>query len=511
MESIRIMSSSDTQATLSKFKAHVATIQDFGAAQALMGWDMETYMPHKAAHSRARQVATLATHSHALQTAPEFGQMIEDLSNPSTLASLSPDEQCLVNEVKREYDRDRKLSSSLVQRLAETTGKAHTLWVEARKNADFKHFSPILKDIIALNQEMAEALGYEGSPYNALLDIYERDLNTTALDTLFGNLKPSLVKLVESLKDQPVDDSFLRTQEYDPEKQLAFGRHVLEDMGFDFDAGRQDLAPHPFCSGTSLFDVRLTTRVFANDPASALFSSLHECGHGLYEQGIDPKWDGTPICSGTSLGIHESQSRLWENMVGRSMAFWTHYYPQFQALFPEQLGRVSLEQFYRAINKVQPSYIRVEADEVTYNLHIVLRYELERDLIEGKLAVDDIPDAWNAAMVRLLGITPPDASKGCLQDIHWSHGTFGYFPTYTLGNIYAAQIFDAAKRAMPQLEAQIARGELHPLRNWLKDEIHQYGKSLTPNALIQQVTGEAMNAQYMVKYMNTKFMAVHAS
>lgn len=489
---------------LQTLKEKLAVISDFATAEGLLSWDMEVYMPPKGAEARGRQLTTLASHVHALSTDSEIGRLIEEAFSHSD--NYSVEDKALLREAKKDYERDTKLPAPLVEAFAKITSEAHLTWVEARKNADFKHFESVLTRIVDLNKQKADALGYEGSPYNALLDLYEPGLTVAQLDPLFESLKAPLQDIIKTIagREKP-DFSFLK-QEFPPDKQLAFGQQVLKDMGFDFEAGRQDLAPHPFCSGTSPSDVRLTTRVYPNDLVSALFSSMHEGGHGLYEQGVALHLDGTPLGGGVSLGIHESQSRLWENIIGRSRAFWTYYYPKLQAMFPEQLNKVDLDLFCQGINQVKPSMIRVESDEVTYNLHILLRYEIERDLLENKLKVSDIPDLWNSKMHDYLGITPENHAEGCLQDIHWSHGTLGYFPTYTIGNICAAQFYKTAQTALPDLETQISAGKLLPLREWLKENIHQYGRIYEPSELLQRVCQEPMNSQYLVDYFKSKFL-----
>lgn len=492
-----------THAKWAEFKQRVGEIHDLNAASGVLSWDLETMMPAKGADNRAQQLSTLSALSHRLMTDEAMGALLKTLRKDA--AKLSAVEAALVREVGREFDRATKLPEALVQQMSEITAKAHALWVEARQKQDFKLFEPVLSQIVTLNQQMADCLGYEGSPYNALMDLYEPGLTTQTVDAVFGAIKPHLVQLVSGItqsKSSP-ERSFLHTKS-SLDKQWQFSIQVLTAMGFDFEGGRMDKAPHPFCTGAQ-GDVRLTTRLFEEDLVSSLFSSMHEAGHGLYEQGVSPDLTRTPLSEGTSLGIHESQSRMWENLVGRSRPFWGHFYPRLKAMFPKQLNRVSVERFYKAINVVQPSFIRVESDEVTYNLHILLRYELERDIIEGKLKVKDIPKAWNAKMTELLGITPTNDAQGCLQDIHWAHGSFGYFPTYTLGNLYASQFFHTAQQAMPSLTTHIQRGNLAPLRAWLQEQIHQYGKQYTPDELVQRVTGESLNPQYFIDYLWQKF------
>lgn len=491
---------------LAEFKTRVGEIQDIHAAQGLLGWDQETYMPPNGADVRAKQMATLSKLAHEFMTSDAMGTLLKTLREPATCKKLDRVDQALVREVGKDYDRAMKLPVTLVQELAETSSKAQQVWVEARKQSHFEHFAPYLEKLVALNRQMADALGYEGSPYNALMDLYEPDLTTDQVDTLFAQLKQELVPLVKGIYDATtIPDTRFLHKSASIEKQWAFSELVIQRMGFDLTSGRLDKALHPFCAGFGPGDVRLTTRLFKNDMVSSLFSSMHEAGHGLYEQGVDPALARTPLAGGASLGIHESQSRMWENIVGRSRGFWKHFLPQLRKTFPKQLEGVTLEQFYRAINRSQPSMIRVESDEVTYNLHIMLRYEIERDLIEGRLAVRDIPAVWNAKMQDFLGITPQNDAEGCLQDVHWAHGSFGYFPTYTLGNLYSVQFFNTAKAKIPNLEAHIAKGNLLQLKTWLNTEIHRLSRVETPGEIVQRVTGEPLNARYFVDYLWEKF------
>jgi carboxypeptidase Taq len=496
---------------LTAFRTLINEIHDLNATQALLGWDLETYMPPQGAEMRGKQMATLATLSHNMMTGPQMDEHMTSLRLPGVKEKLSPVDQALVREVGRSYDKSKKIPVELLQAMVETTTEAHPVWVEARKTQDFKKFQPVLGRIIDLNRRMADHLGYEDSPYDALLDEYEPGLTVKQLDPLFARLKSDIVPLLKAIQGsgRAPETDFVFNGQFPANQQMAFSRLVLEAMGFDFLRGRLDLAPHPFSSGSSTTDVRLTTRIDEKDVFSALSSSMHEGGHGMYEQGINPELNRTPLAEGTSLGIHESQSRMWENQVGRSKAFWQHFYPKLQEAFPS-LKSHSQEQFYAAINRVRPSFIRVEADEVTYNLHILVRYEIEKALIEGRMKTDEIPDAWNARMQEYLGITPANDAQGSLQDIHWSHGSFGYFPTYTLGNLYAAQFFSTARQQIPNLEQQIASGNLLALKDWLNKQIHWVGKSERAETIVQRVTGQPLDAKYFVDYLWTKYGEIFA-
>jgi carboxypeptidase Taq len=500
-----------TASHLSWLNQHLAVVEDLGAALGLMSWDMETGLPPKGMGLRSRQQACLSALHHQHLTHPKLIDTLTALRQPDTLASLTPKEQALVRVVGRDVDQATKLPEALVVALSETTSQAHSLWVDARKSGEFTTFAPILAKIIELNRQQADYLGYTGaSPYNALLDVYEPELTVETLDPLFDSVGQRLTMLLQRLQNAPKQPQqpWLK-QPQSKAHQQAWVRQVLGWIGFDFEAGRLDEAPHPFCSGVGSGDVRLTNRYFEEDWLSSTFSALHEGGHGLYEQGSDPALDGTPLGGGVSLGIHESQSRLYENQVGRNRAFWRFAYPKLQAHFAPALQDVAEEDFYFGLHKVQPSFIRVEADEVTYNLHIVIRYQLEKALIEGSLAVADLPEAWNNAYQRTLGITPPNHSVGCLQDIHWSHGSFGYFATYTLGNLAAAQLFKAAGQALPTLEADMAQGQLTSLREWLRQAVHQHGKTLTPTQLLQQATGSPLTAEVFLAELEAKYLGLY--
>lgn len=498
--------SAATTASVQAFQALINEIHDLQGTQGLLGWDLETTMPEKAGPLRAKMLATLAKIAHTMMTGPEMEEHMRTLRLPGMFDKLDAMTQSLVREVGRSYDRDRKLPLELIQEMVETTTEAHKVWVEARANQQFKQFEPVLRKIVSLNQRIAEAIGYEDSPYDALLDEYEPGLTVKQLDPLFASLKADLVPLFRAIRESGYkpETGFLYQGPFPIDQQLAFSRQVLEAMGFDFEAGRLDLSPHPFTSGSGTLDVRLTTRVDENDIFSALSSSMHEGGHGMYEQGVNPALNRTPLAGGTSLGIHESQSRLWENQVGRSKTFWKHFFPLLQKEFPA-LQTINVNDFYHAINQVRSSFIRVESDEVTYNLHILLRYEIEKALIEDRMRVDEVPAAWNEKMQEYLGVTPENDADGPLQDIHWSHGSFGYFPTYTLGNLASAQLFHTAKKQLPELDKQIAAGNLLELKGWLNREVHWVGKMESADTLIQRVTGEPLNARYFIDYLWSKY------
>lgn len=492
--------------TYQTFAERLRELADVNHALGLLSWDQETYMPPRGAAMRARSLGTLAGLYHERLTAPEFVALVAALRDDE----LTGDAAVNVREIDRRQSRALKIPKELVVELSQTESLGHEAWIEARAKSDFAHFQPWLEKIVALKREVAERVGYEGMMYNALLDEYEPYARAEEIAPLFAQLKAQLVPLAEQIAatgQRPAQG--ILDREYPIEQQEFFGRQVLADLGFDMQAGRLDLAVHPFCAGTSRDDVRLTTRYSADWLPGSLFGTIHEAGHGLYEQGLPADAVGTPAGESISLGIHESQSRLWENMVGRSKAFWTHYLPKLRALFSQQLSAVDLDAFYAAVNQVEPSLIRVEADEVTYNLHILLRFELECDLIDGRVAVAELPAAWNERMEQYLGICPPDDASGVLQDTHWSCGLLGYFPTYALGNLYAAQFFHQAHQDLPDLQTQLAQGALGPLKTWLNEKIHARGARVTASELVGEVTGEKLSADYFIAYLQEKFGALY--
>ncbi len=489
-----------------RFIAKLKEVRTLDAVGSLLSWDQETYMPPKTAAARAEQLALVSGLVHEKLVSDEMGALLEELSG----RPLDPEQAANVREVRRVFERERKLPTELVREIARTRSLAHEAWVAARKAADFERFAPWLEKNLALQKEVAERTGYEEEPYDALLDWYEPGARARRIAPLFEALRARIVPLVQAIGRSGKRPRKIQGR-FPLERQRAFGERIARDMGYDFEAGRLDVSAHPFCTGMHPTDVRITTRYDEADFRDSLFGILHEAGHALYEQGFDPRHAQTPMGEAASTAIHESQSRLWENLVGRSRPFWRHYYPLLREAFPEALGDVALDDFYFAINEVEPSFIRVEADEVTYNLHIVLRFEIERDLFSGRASVSDLPALWNRKMEELLGIVPPDDAKGVLQDTHWSWGLFGYFPTYTLGNLYAAQFYAAAAREIPDLEARIGRGELLPLREWLRERIHRRGAFFRPEDLCRDVTGAPLDASHFVSYLEQKFGALYGT
>ncbi len=491
------------------YEAFIRRVKEIHLARStegLLEWDQETYMPPKGSETRAAQLAFIAGLAHDLLTHEDFGRLLGDVEREG---SEDPVAAANVREMRRKYDRAVKIPTPLMQDVVRTAALARDAWLKARRESVFDVLAPHLLRLVELKREVAQRVGYEAEPYDALLDEFEPGARAAGIQQVFDELKRELVPLVQAIKDAPRQpDTSVLQRECPVAAQAEFGRRIAAAMGFDFEAGRLDISAHPFCSGSSPLDVRLTSRYDEHYLPMSLFGILHEAGHGLYEQGLDPQHIDTPMGTATSLGIHESQSRLWENLVGRSHAFWVHFFPSLQAAFPS-LTDVLLDDWYFAINAVRPSFIRVEADEVTYNLHIMLRFDLERRLIAGQLAVKDVPAAWNERMRELLGITPASDAEGCLQDIHWSMGIFGYFPTYSLGNLYAAQFYNAACAALPDLDAQIARGDLQTLRAWLRENIHRHGARYRPGELVQVVTGAPLSHRPFVDYLRRKYQPLY--
>lgn len=484
-------------------------ISHINSASAVLGWDQQCYMPHGGAAERAEQLAVLGTIAHERFTSDETGTLLAAAEGETADLDADSDERLTVRVLRRDYDQAVKIPASLVAELAKAETLGHEVWVKAREENSFGHFEPTLEKLLDLSRQKAQCLGYKAHPYDALLDQYEPGMTSAEVDRVFGELRTGLVELVQYIKGRPqVDDSPLR-RDFPEEGQKAFGEAIIKKMGFDFERGRQDKAVHPFCTSFGKDDVRITTRFETNWLPAALMGTIHETGHALYEQGFLSKDDGTPLSGAVSLGVHESQSRLWENVVGRSRAFWDVYYGDLQKSFPGTLDNVSVDAFYRAINKVEPSFIRVEADEATYCLHIMLRFEIEKRMIAGELAVKDVPEAWNALMQDYLGITPDTDANGCLQDVHWSAALFGYFPTYALGTMLSSQLYDKATGDHPNIATDLEKGEFASLLAWLRENVHAPGRRYLPAELVQRVCGEPAQSRSYLKYLNNKFRAVY--
>jgi carboxypeptidase Taq len=495
---------------LQTLKARLGTLMDLGYAASILSWDQRTYMPPGGAAGRAEQLATLRRLAHEQFTSEEIGQLLETLAPIAADENDESDDACLVRYTRREYELDRKLPSEFVRERARSASLANQAWQDARSKSDFALFQPYLEKMFDLAKREADYLGYAEHPYDALLDQYEPGMTTAQVRTLFTELKAGTVPLLKAIVDsgEEVDDRILH-QQFDEAKQEQFGIEITRAFGYDWSRGRQDRTAHPFCTNFGQGDVRITTRFYPDFLNPSLFGTLHEAGHAMYEQGVSPTLSRLPLSGGASLGVHESQSRLWENLVGRSRPFWQANYGRLQELFPDQLGNVDLETFYRAINKVQPSFIRVEADELTYNLHIMLRFELETEIIEGKLQVADLAEEWQSRMEAMLGITPANDADGVLQDMHWSSGLIGYFPTYTLGNVLSVQLWERALATHPSIPEEITRNEYGTLLNWLRENIHRHGRKFPPNRLIQKATGGSVDAKPYLNYLRAKFSEIY--
>lgn len=488
------------------FKTQMQKIADVAYASAVLNWDQETYMPEKGADFRAQQLSTLAGIAHRMFTEEQLGELIHTLSKDKGLDERQAKNVELVME---EFDKQKKYSTEFVEEMSMTVSQCFQAWQTAKGKNDFALYAPHLKKLVDLKRKECEILGYTGHPYNALLNQYEKGITTAEVETLFEEVKKELVHFVQKIaKAKQVNDDFFY-QHFDKQQQWNFGIDLLKQMGYDFSAGRQDLSSHPFTTNFNAHDVRVTTRVNESDFSEMIWSCIHEGGHGLYEQGLPAEEYGLPLSEAISLGIHESQSRLWENNVGRSLVYWNNNINLAKKYFPEQLKNVSAKDFYHAMNKVEPSLIRTNADELTYHFHILIRFEIEKALIEGSIEVEQLPSIWNAKYKSYLGIDVPDNTKGVLQDIHWSHGSFGYFPTYSIGSFYAAQFFAQAEKDIPGLKAHIEKGELKPLLDWLREKIHRHGKFYTASELCEKITGEKLNFRYFMDYAKNKFGIIY--
>lgn len=498
------------RALLQELRQRLLEVNDFQSSAALLRWDQATYMPPGGAPARARQLATLSRIAHERFTDPALGRLLDRLEKESAGLAPDSDDVALIRVTRREYDQALRVPGEFVSELTRHAAASYQAWTEARPADDFARMCPLLEKTLTLSRQYSGYFpGYE-SIADPLIDLSDYGLKASSVRRIFADLRARLVPLVRAITAQPpADDRCLRHRV--PEaQQLDFGVEVIRRFGYDFERGRQDMTHHPFMTKFSLGDVRITTRSRENDLTDSLFSTVHEAGHALYEQGIRREFEGTPLANGASAGVHESQSRLWENLVGRSRAFWVHFYPRIQAAFPEALRSVELDTFYRAINKVERSLIRTDADEVTYNLHVMLRFDLELDLLEGRLAVKDLPEAWRARFQDDLGIEAPDDRNGVLQDVHWYSGQIGgVFQGYTLGNILSAQFFSAAVRAHPSIPREIEAGEFGTLHGWLRENVYQHGAKFTASELVERVTGQPMTIEPYLAYLWGKYQSLY--
>lgn len=491
------------------YKGYMGEVWDLAMSASLLGWDQQTNMPHNGVVERSEQLATLSKLIHERTVAEEHGKMLDDLLEYTKTLDPDSDDARLIRRAKIDYDKATRVPTERVAEFARVTALAQEAWVEARAKSDFKLFQPHLEHIVALRREYADYYKPYDHVYDPLLDDFEPGLKTAEVKDIFNRLRPQQVELLKAIASRPqVEDDFLHLK-YEDKKQWDFGVDVITRFGFDWQGGRQDRSAHPFTTSFGIGDVRITTRIIEDMVTSAMFSTMHEAGHGMYQQGLDRSLSRTILANGTSMAVHESQSRMWENLVGRSRPFWKFFYPKLQELFPGQLGNVPMEKFYKAVNRVSPSFIRVESDEATYNLHIMLRLELEIALMEGSLEVSQLPEAWNAKMKEYLGITPPNDAKGVLQDVHWSGGMIGYFPTYALGNLVSAQLWEVINRDIPDLESQIEHGKFDALLGWLREKIHRHGAKFDPQELVQRVTGSKIDPQPYVNYLRKKYSDIY--
>ncbi|MFN8474826.1 MAG: carboxypeptidase M32 [Anaerolineae bacterium] len=501
----------DIQDTYDELLEIAHTLSDIAAASAVLDWDQEVMMPPKGGEGRAHQVATLAAVHHEKLTAPRTGDLLARLTDAMAGdGDYSIVERAFVREMQRQFDQAVKVPPLLVRQLAEAASRGVEIWRQARANNDFATFAPALRHTYDLKRQLAENLGYTDSPYDPLLDQFEPGMTAAQVQRLFDPLRDQTRDLLARINAAPQVDISIIEGNWDVQKQWDFGIQVLRDMGYDFDAGRQDLSSHPFTTSfTAPFDVRVTTRVFPHLLTSGLFSTIHEGGHALYELGFDPALARTPLADSPGLAMHESQSRLWENYIGRGRPFWQHYFPILMGTFPDQLRADDFERFYLAVNRVEPSLIRVEADEVTYNLHVILRFELERALLEGNIQVEDLPEAWNAKMGEYIGATPPTDANGVMQDIHWPSGLVGYFPTYSLGNLIGAQLYYTLRDTYADFDDRLAAGDMGFILAWLRENVHRYGRIYSTNELVQRATGKPLDESYFARYLGEKYGPIY--
>lgn len=494
---------------LERLREVLGEVADLERAAAVLTWDQETNMPPGGVEDRANQLATLSRLAHERFTSSEVARLLETAGAEVSGLIAESDEASLLRVTRRDFERAVKIPAELVSEMARAAATARPVWQEAKERSDWSLFAPAMQVTVDLSRRLADALGYDERPYDALIDLTEPGFSTTRVEELFGRIKAVIVPLVHAIhghRDR-VDDSVM-ARPCDERRQVEFARETIAHLGYDLERGRQDLSAHPFCISFGPGDVRLTTRTGATFGDSCLLSSIHEAGHAMYEQGVPRVLDRTPLCSGASPGVHESQSRLWENMVGRSRPFYEWLYPRLQEAFPQSLQDVDADAFWRACNAVRASYIRVDADEVTYNLHILLRFEIENDLLEGRLAVPDVPEAWGARLRDYLGLEPPPDRQGPLQDIHWT-GSLGGFVGYSLGNLVSAQLMAAARGDLPVLDSQFAAGDFTSLLAWLREHVHQQGRKFTPDELVERATGSPITSEPWIAYVREKFTELY--
>lgn len=497
-------------------KLHQASrhAQLINSVSQLLEWDQETYMPSGGQSLRSEQLMLLAGMAHQERTGAKFAALLDQLIDISSgqikVHGLSAPQESALKCWRRDYLQESLLPTDFVEEFAGVTSQAQAVWRMVLGNHNYLQLAPFLDKIVQLCRKKADYLGFDEHPYDALLDLYEPEMTTGQVDAIFSRLEPALKALLKKIGQAPQVEDHLLSGSFDPQKQLDFSRLLLEAMGFDHQKGRLDLSAHPFSVSLHPDDNRITTRIHPTSLLSNIDSVLHEAGHALYEMGLPPEQFGSPLGQPISYAMHESQSRFWETRIGKSRGFWQHYLPLLKSTFKGQLDALSLEEFYRAINKVQPGLIRVEADEVSYPLHVILRFQLERQLIEGSLSVADLPEAWNAKMQQMMGLCPGHVAEGCLQDVHWSLGLFGYFPSYALGNAYASHLFLAFEQSFPDWQARLASGDLLFVRTWLCENVHRYGRQYTSGELLEKVTKLPFGPEAYLDYLNDKYLAIYS-
>ncbi|KIL48015.1 carboxypeptidase M32 [Jeotgalibacillus campisalis] len=492
-----------------EFLTYVNKMQAYDEALGLIFWDLRTGAPKKAVDQRSQVIGTLSSELFDLSTSDEMASFIAGLS--SHKEELSEITVKTLEECQQEYERNKKIPAEEFREYVILQSKAESVWEEAREKSDFSLFQPYLEKLVESNRRFVQYWGSEGNPYNTLLDRFEPGVTVEILDRVFAQVREAVVPLVKEIGESPnkPDTSFIFTH-FPKQAQKKFSLKMLEEIGYDFEAGRLDEAVHPFATGLNPGDVRVTTRYDENDFRSAIFGTIHECGHALYEQNISEDLIGTPLCSGTSMGIHESQSLFFENFVGRQPAFWSRYYDTLKEHADGQFDHIPLNEFVRSINESKPSLIRVDADELTYTLHIMIRYEIEKGLINGEMKVENLPEIWRSKYQEYLGVTPENDAEGVLQDVHWSGGAFGYFPSYALGYMYAAQFKHAMDKDLPNFDELLSQGNIAPIKDWMITHVHQYGKMKKPLEIIKETTGEGLNAQYLIDYLTEKYTKIYS-
>lgn len=493
---------------LNRLNEILGEVSDLNKAASVLGWDQQVNMPPMGGEARGQQLATLGKIMQEKFTSEEVGRLIDDLK--SEFAGGDSDDAAMIRVAARNYDKAKRVPPAFVAEQAVVTSRAFEAWVEAKGKSDYSVFLPHLQNVVELVHKYISFFPPADHPYDTLLDDYEPGMKTADVKAIFNGLRPRQVELIKAIGEaKQVKDDFLR-RKFNEKKLWGFGEEIIKAFGYDFNRGRQDKAAHPFETTFSVNDVRITTRYETENPLAMIFSTMHEAGHGMYEQGVNPVYERTALEGGTSLAVHESQSRMWENLVGRSLPLWEHFYPKLKKTFPAHLDGIGLKAFHKAINKVEPSLIRVNADEATYNLHIMLRLELEIAMVENKVELKHLPEIWNTKMREYLGVTPPNDAQGVLQDIHWSAGLIGYFSTYALGNLVSAQLWEKINKDIRNLDDQIRAGKFDALFGWLRENIYQYGHKYDPQDLVQRITGSKITPEPYVRYLTKKYSEIYS-